>query len=310
MRPRSDHALCIQDLRNVQVCIRVGNTNAGKIRFDRMCQLRCQVRDRCHLLTFGKSREILFSSDSNSNQIRTKFELVRTHSSPRTLPIQLDKKENPKTQKMVCCSLNNTHSQGGTKNTRMTSLLNYRLKVSLLDNRSLVGQLLAFDKHMNLVLGDTQEFRKLKNAGKSAPSGAPEREEKRALGLIVLRGETIVSLSIEAPPPAADKRVPASFIPGPGMGRPAGRGLPMAPPGGAPMMGGPVLGLGGPAPGSMQPHATGAPVQYQRPPMMPPMGGPPPGFRPGMPMPPPGFRPGMPMPPPGFRPVCFLFLIF
>lgn len=156
----------------------------------------------------------------------------------------------------------------------MLSLLNYRLKVTLQDGRSLVGQMLAFDKHMNLVLGDTEEFRAIKQTKGKGPVGAPERTEKRALGLLVLRGETIVSLSIEAPPPSADKRVPASFIPGSGTGRPAGRGLPMAPPSNVPhpmMMGAPVMGLGGPAPGIMQPQISSGPVAYGRPP--PPMMG-------------------------------------
>lgn len=110
---------------------------------------------------------------------------------------------------------------GGTRNTRMMSLLNYRLKITLQDGRNLIGQMLAFDKHMNLVLGDTEEFRKIKNKGKVV-AGLPVREEKRSLGLVILRGETIVALSVEAPPPSADKRTPASFIPGTGAGRPAG----------------------------------------------------------------------------------------
>lgn len=44
----------------------------------------------------------------------------------------------------------------------MTSLVNYRLRITINDGRQFVGQMLAFDKHMNLVIADTEEFRVLK----------------------------------------------------------------------------------------------------------------------------------------------------
>ncbi|KAI8915023.1 hypothetical protein DFJ77DRAFT_464356 [Powellomyces hirtus] len=204
-----------------------------------------------------------------------------------------------------------------SRNSKILALLNYRLRITVLDGRTLIGQMLAFDKHMNMVLADCEEFRKIKQKGKGGDVQA-EREEKRTLGLVILRGETIVSLSVEAPPPASDdsRARTAANMTGPGMGRPAGRGLPMAPAGMAPMgLGGPVRGVGGPAPGMMAPQmGRGAPpVQYGRPmmpppgmgrpgppPMGPPMGAPP--FGRGMPMPP-GFRPPPGGPPPGgFRP--------
>lgn len=79
------------------------------------------------------------------------------------------------------------------------NLINFRLRITLSDSRVLTGQMLAFDKHMNLVLADCEEFRKIK-AKDGAPSGQA-REQKRTLGLVILRGEIIVSMSVDGPPP-------------------------------------------------------------------------------------------------------------
>ena len=163
---------------------------------------------------------------------------------------------------------------------------------------------------MNLVLADTEEFRKVKRkATKSAPpapgsSAAPaivESEEKRTLGLTIVRGMNIVSCSVEGPPPSdpsarlgqgAPGGPTATLQAGTGISRPAGRGLPVG-------LGGPVAGVGaGPPPpaglGNMPPGGFpgGAPPPgFGR-------GGPPPGFQP-----PPGFGGGPPGgPPAGFQP--------
>lgn len=55
---------------------------------------------------------------------------------------------------------------------------------------------------MNLVLADTEEFRVKKKQ--------PTKEVKRSIGLVILRGETIVSVSVEAPPPSNDIRPAAA----------------------------------------------------------------------------------------------------
>ncbi|OLP92533.1 Small nuclear ribonucleoprotein-associated protein B [Symbiodinium microadriaticum] len=50
------------------------------------------------------------------------------------------------------------------RNTRMAQWLDYRVRVTISDARMLVGTFMAFDKYMNVVLADCEEFRKIKPA--------------------------------------------------------------------------------------------------------------------------------------------------
>lgn len=71
------------------------------------------------------------------------------------------------------------------------------------------------------------------------------KEDKRMLGLVLLRGENVVSLQVEAPPQQAKKKGSG----GRGQTVQAGRGMPM--PGSMAGLGAPVGGIGGPPPGMM-----------------------------------------------------------
>lgn len=151
--------------------------------------------------------------------------------------------------------------QSLNKSSKMLNFINARMRVTVQDSRVLVGTFMAFDKHMNIVLGDCEEQRRVRVKKGTNGSGAEEVEERRQLGLVLLRGENVVSIQIEALPKSV-KTGPAG---GPGAAVAAGRGAPMMPPGamGVPMgamagmgaapmgLAGPVRGVGGPAPGAM-----------------------------------------------------------
>ncbi|KAJ4163317.1 hypothetical protein LMH87_005054 [Akanthomyces muscarius] len=199
------------------------------------------------------------------------------------------------------------------KQGKMAGYINWRMRVTLNDGRAMTGQMLAFDKHMNLVLADTEEFRRVKRRqDRSAPGAGGsvvESEEKRTLGLTIVRGAYIVSLSVESPPPAdpsarlgksAPGGIASALSAGPGVAKPAGRGAP------APSLAGPAPGLGGGAPPGL-PGFPGAPPGFAGrggPPQFP-GGFPPPAGFPGAPpggFPPHGFQPPPGGGPPGFNP--------
>lgn len=143
-----------------------------------------------------------------------------------------------------------------------------------------MGTFLAFDKHLNLVLSEAEEFRTIKSKGSAGL--LEERTEKRSLGLVLIRGENVVNLAVDGPPPSTASRLTPG---GPGQARGAGRGMipqqapGMMPP--PPHHGGPTMGLG-----AAPIHGIGGGVGMLPPP-------PPPG---GMGMPPPGMGRGMPPP--------------
>lgn len=124
---------------------------------------------------------------------------------------------------------------------------------------------------MNVVLADTEEFRRIKKkqnkaSAPGASSSTPqiiEQEEKRTLGLTIVRGAQIVSLSVESPPPADPSTrlgksttggVASALQAGPGVARVAGRGIAATI-----SLAGPAAGVGGAAPPAPFPGFPGGP---------------------------------------------------
>eukprot|EP01082_Thalassiosira_pseudonana_P010937 g9591.t1 g9591 contig4:88903-89697(-) len=156
------------------------------------------------------------------------------------------------------------------KGSKLLRYIEHRLRVSLSDGRTIIGTFLAFDKHLNLVLVDTEEFRTLRSSNSKSNGGAgraaivEERQEKRSLGLIILRGENVVSIAVEGPPPPGVNAAGRVNAGGPGVARGGvGRGqLPPPTAAGMPMQGAP-MGLG-----AAPVHGVGGMMGGAPPPMM------------------------------------------
>eukprot|EP00956_Cyclotella_meneghiniana_P034274 scaffold103090_cov24-Cyclotella_meneghiniana.AAC.1 len=157
------------------------------------------------------------------------------------------------------------------KGSKLLRYIEHRLRVTLSDSRTIIGTFLAFDKHLNLVLVDTEEYRTLRSKkGGGAANVVEERQEKRTLGLIILRGENVVSIAVEGPPPSSGGRV---NVGGPGVSKGVGRGAAAA--------------VGNNGGGAVPPPAMGAPMGLGAAPVhgVGGMGGMPPGMGRGMPPP-------------------------
>lgn len=91
------------------------------------------------------------------------------------------------------------------KETRLSDLIDYRIRVTTHDGRVYIGRLMAFDAYMNLVMSDCIEekvsHKHIKQIQKSGGDLSTNIQlEKRTFGLMILRGEHVLSTSVESPP--------------------------------------------------------------------------------------------------------------
>jgi small nuclear ribonucleoprotein (snRNP)-like protein len=75
-----------------------------------------------------------------------------------------------------------------SKTSKMLNYVNYRMRVTLTDTRQIVGRFMAFDRHMNLVLSDAEEFRQAPpkkvctyQEDRAVPSVAPPHVRQRLI---------------------------------------------------------------------------------------------------------------------------------
>lgn len=97
---------------------------------------------------------------------------------------------------------------------KMMSYINKELHITTDDNRELTGKLIVFDRHMNVVLSDVVETRVVGSQAKAKAAGGAAAVERK-LGLVLLRGEHVVSLR-------ADKATAATDVAGSGLPRGTG----------------------------------------------------------------------------------------
>jgi small nuclear ribonucleoprotein B and B' len=98
-----------------------------------------------------------------------------------------------------------TQMSAAPRGSKLAKFLNHRVSVSIGDHRYFIGQMLGFDSHSNVVLKDCEEYRQLKKR-----KAGETREAKRNIGLMILRGDSVVHIDVIGPPPPSGNRMAAS----------------------------------------------------------------------------------------------------
>ncbi len=97
-----------------------------------------------------------------------------------------------------------------------SKLIGFKVKVTSTNTSEYIGTLLSFDGYMNIVLSDCEEFRLTKKSQLELRKQTKQKkyiidesvikEQKRLLGLVIIRGENIVSVVALAAPNKLDAK--------------------------------------------------------------------------------------------------------
>eukprot|EP00400_MALV-I_sp_L67-5_P000387 gene387-680_t len=103
---------------------------------------------------------------------------------------------------------------------RLGCYLNWKIRITGTDGRTLTGTLVGFDKHVNIILLDAEEQRTIK----SKKAGKPT-DHTRTVGFVVVRGDTVLSVEcIDKPKKKGKEDAKVPKIPMPML---MGKGMPM-----------------------------------------------------------------------------------
>jgi len=87
------------------------------------------------------------------------------------------------------------------RGSKLSKFINHRVSIVINDHRYFVGQMLGFDSHSNIVLKDCEEYRKQKKR-----KSGEALETKRNIGLMILRGDSVLRVDVVGPPPPNGNR--------------------------------------------------------------------------------------------------------
>jgi len=79
----------------------------------------------------------------------------------------------------------------------LKSWLKRVMKIKLTDGRTVVGVFMCTDSECNLILGQCREYKMLSAVDDTTPSDDLNSEEPRILGLAMVPGHHIVSISVD-----------------------------------------------------------------------------------------------------------------
>ncbi|KAJ9443481.1 Small nuclear ribonucleoprotein-associated protein B [Diplonema papillatum] len=78
---------------------------------------------------------------------------------------------------------------------KLFDLLNQKIRCSIGNERTLVGKFVSFDRHMNIVLSGGEEYKRSIKTGEDGDTF--EVEQRRDLGLVFVRGESVQSIIVD-----------------------------------------------------------------------------------------------------------------